>query len=417
MAALPVELLYGLYLGILTGIVPALVAFGLGFIFKYVTGVTLPGLGVVVLGVAIAGVNGGLLALNDSTLTNSESRFRLTVALIVVLMLTLYAHSQGDKLGSTVPRRFSLRALTERTLSADVVELVGGRGQVRVTVTGDIADIEGFPAVPADLREAIRNDSWTFPADIPLVELEARVADRLRTDYDLEDVSVRLDERARATVAAAPPIGALSKRVPPRMRAVSISALVPTGLARGDEVTVTIDETACDGTVLSVTTSGDVPSVRTDAGVGGSTTPATDGGADAESPGATPRQVTPTAIGGECRVTLAVDRADAETLLGSSVDRLVVRSRGVRREFELVSLLRRAGNRFEEYVVGEDAPLADTTLGESNVRDVYGVVALAIRHGGHWTIAPRGSQQIVAGDELLVVGPRDALAQFREVVT
>ena len=47
--SLPIEILFGIYLGILTGIIPALVAGVLGFIFKYFTGVTIPGLGVVVL--------------------------------------------------------------------------------------------------------------------------------------------------------------------------------------------------------------------------------------------------------------------------------------------------------------------------------------------------------------------------------
>ncbi|MFT4891740.1 MAG: hypothetical protein ACI9YT_002675 [Halobacteriales archaeon] len=71
MAALPIEVLYGIYPGLLTGIIPALVAGGLGFAFRYVTGVTLPGLGVVALAVAIAGVNGGLLGLLEEDVASS----------------------------------------------------------------------------------------------------------------------------------------------------------------------------------------------------------------------------------------------------------------------------------------------------------------------------------------------------------
>ncbi len=85
----------------------------LGFLFKYVTGVTIPGLGVVVLSLAIAGANGGLMALNDPTIVGSGERF--VVAIVVVLMLSLYAHSQGDKLGASVPRRLNLRNPTART--------------------------------------------------------------------------------------------------------------------------------------------------------------------------------------------------------------------------------------------------------------------------------------------------------------
>jgi len=43
--SLPVEIVFGIYLGIITGIVPALVAGVLGFVFKYVTDVTIPGSG------------------------------------------------------------------------------------------------------------------------------------------------------------------------------------------------------------------------------------------------------------------------------------------------------------------------------------------------------------------------------------
>ena len=159
MAALPIEILYGLYLGALIGVVPILVAWVLGFGFKYVTGVSIPGLGVVVLAVAIAGANGGLLALNDPALTASGSQVRLTVALVVVLMGSLWAHGVGDRLGASLPRRLTLRQMAERTLSADVIERVGGRGRVRVTVAGEVGDIEGYPPLPADLRAAIRDGS------------------------------------------------------------------------------------------------------------------------------------------------------------------------------------------------------------------------------------------------------------------
>ena len=141
--ALPFDILLGIYLGVLTGIIPALIAGTLGFVFKYFTNVTIPGLGVVVLALGIAGVNGGLMALNDENIHASENAVAMLTAIIVVLMLALYAHSQGDKLGANAPRRLSLRSLRDRTLNTDVVELVGGRNQVRITVSGEVGDIEG----------------------------------------------------------------------------------------------------------------------------------------------------------------------------------------------------------------------------------------------------------------------------------
>ncbi|RDZ63414.1 potassium transporter TrkA [Haloferax sp. Atlit-12N] len=403
MASLPVEVVYGLYFGVLTGLVPAAVAWLLGFGFRYVTGVTVPGLAVVVLSVAIAGASGGLMALADPTITQSESQVRLTVALLVVLMGALYAHNRGDAFANDIPRKMSLRKLTERSLSTDVVELVGGRGQVSVTVTGEVGDIEGYPPVPLDIRTSIRNGEWTFPADIPLVELESRFSDRLQNEFDLAAVEVRLDERARASVSAAAPVGGLSKRLPAGKRAVSVTALVPTGLARGDEVVVVTDGGTVSANVAGVESVVETPSE-----------PDEDDADDADAPKAAPRA--PTAVGGEGRVTLAIDRGKVESLLGSDVERFVVTSRGVRREFELVSLLRRAGKRFSRLSVGAEGPLDGVTLRDAGVRDTYGVAVLAVRHGGNWTIAPRGDQAVSAGDTLYAVGSRSDLTAFEGAV-
>jgi hypothetical protein len=431
--SLPVEIVFGIYLGIITGILPALVSGVLGFVFKYVTGVTIPGLGVVVLALAIAGINGGLLALNDQTIRSSERAPAILTAIVVILMISLYAHAQGDKLGATVPKRLSLKQLRDRTLSTDVVELVGGRGRVTVDVAGEVNDMEGYPPLPAETRRAIVDGEWTFPADLPLVELEDRFAERLRTELDLADVAVRIDERANATVAAAPPTGALSKRVPQGKRAVSVPALVPTGVARGDVVRVLASGLSVDGTVLAARTSGkpepgaakptdggaqpegDLPGTeRNDAEPRGDGDARTDGGgASADAPPTPPASSAPTTTGGEGRVTVAVDRSEATALLGAGRGRVLVLSRGTRREYELTTLLRRAGKRFRKVSVVPGGPLDGHTIGEVSVRETYDVAVLAARHD-EWTIAPSGSQLLSAGDELFVVGGRDALDRFTE---
>ncbi|ELZ32717.1 potassium transporter TrkA [Halorubrum terrestre] len=418
--SLPVEIVFGVYLGVITGIVPALVAGTLGFVFKYVTDVTIPGLGVVVLSLAIAGVNGGLLALNDETIRSSERAPAILTAIVVVLMLSMYAHAQGDRLGASVPKRISLRQLRDRTLSTDVIELVGGRGRVSVEVAGEVNDMEGYPPLPADTRRAILDGDWTFPADLPLAELEDRFAERLQTELDLADVAVRIDERARATVAAAPPTGALSKRVPAGKRAVSVSALVPTGIARGDVVRVITPDLDAEGAVIAARSSG-----KPEPGAAAAAKPApagddpdpdedarTDGGE--ETVAAPPAATAPTTTGGEGRVTLALDRSEATALLRADRGRVLVLSRGTRREYELTALLRRAGKRFRRVSVVAGGPLDGHTIGEAEVREAYDVAVLAARHES-WTIAPDGSQSLSAGDDLFVVGSRDALDRFAEV--
>ncbi|WP_224268216.1 potassium channel family protein [Haloprofundus salinisoli] len=409
--SIPVEILRGLYLGVLTGIIPALVSAGLGFVFKYFTGVSIPGFGVVVFALAIAGANGGLLALGDASLTDGQHGVALTVAILVVLMLSLYAHAQGDKLGGTLPKRITFKSLRERTLSGEVVELVGGRRRVTVTVAGEVDDIEGYPPLPPALRTELREGEWEFPADVPLSELETRLAERLRTDYGLAEATVSLDERARATLAAAPPVGSLSKRLSPGQRAVSVETLVPTGVARGESVTLRTADRSVDGTVVAVRAAEPTAS--------SSPTPDTDDDAesdeseDEEKPTVAP--AAPVAAGGEGRLTVAVDRPGAEALLSADAPQVVVRSRGTRREFELTRLLRQAGRRVQRLSIRADSALDGTTLGDASVRDAYDVAVLAVRRD-RWRFAPRGDTRLAAGDELFVVGSPAALASLEEVV-
>ena len=411
MTALPFDILLGVYLGVLTGIIPALVSGVLGFLFKYVTDVSIPGLGVVVLALAIAGINGGLLALNDPTIRSSENAASILTAIVVVLMLALYAHAQGDKLGASAPKRLTIKSLRDRTLNTDVIELVGGRNQVRLTVLGEVSDIEGYPPLTAALRQEIGDGEWTFPADLPIAELESRFADRLQSEFDLADVTVSLDEAARARVAAAPPMGSTSRRVPAGKRAVSLSALVPSGIARGESVRIVTPETTVAGTVIAARSG--APTTATDSSPSpADDTLATDGGEEPP----VPLPAAATTTGGEGRITVAVSRADATTLLSVTDPQVVVRSRGTRREFELVSLLRRSGIKFRKVTVAADGPLDGHTIGEVGVRDRYNVLVLAANHE-NWQVAPRGDQPLSAGDTLYVIGTSESLTRFAEAAT
>lgn len=414
---LPIDILRGIYLGLLAGILPAMVAFGFGFLFRYVTGLSIPAFGVVVLGVALAGVNGGLMAFTDTSITQNTNSTVLITALVVVLLLALYAHGIGDHLGATLPRRLSLSTLREQTLNTDVVELVGARGQVRPRVVGQVRDMEGYPPLPASVRETVRSVDWTFPADLALSDLEDRFEDRLRSEFDLQEVDVTIDDQARASVVAAPPASGVSRRVPSGKRAVSVDALVPTGVARGDEVILFTTDGPVEGTVVSAKT-GEKPKPTETAKQGNASSDGvatTDGGTDAESTPA-PAPLAPTTAGGFGRVTVAVDRPQAELLLGATDVTIVVTARGTRREYELVALLRRTGQRMRRVTIRADGPLDGTTIGEADVREAYGVAILAVRHDDEWHVAPRGGASLAGGDELFVAGTRSDLAAFQGAV-
>jgi hypothetical protein len=392
--SLPEQLFLGVYLGVLTGILPGVVAWALGFIFKYFTRVTIPALGVMAVAVALAGVQGGLLGLLD------VEGVTQVVAVLVVMMIAMYCHSRGDRMGAEFPHRVTLRGIKDRTLSADVVKRVGKFGQVRLEVD-EVVEMEGYAPVSDDTKRRIEEGDWTFPAHLSVAELESRLAATLVDEFDLADVSVTLDEQGRARIVAAPQVGGLSRRVPRDGRAVSLDVLVPSGVALGDEVDVDVGEKTVRGTVVSARSGGK----------DGDDDPKKDLQPSEDAPEV---RSAPTTTGGEGRLTVAVGGADVNAVLDGEPRRVLVRSRGSRREYELISLLRSAGKVFDTVEVRNVEEGA--TVGSIDVRGTYGVVVLAIRRDGSRTLAPRGDDGVREGDSLFVVGERSDIEVFKGAV-
>lgn len=418
MPSLPAEILFGIYLGLLVGTIPALVAWGLGFTFKYITGVSVPGFGVMILAVALAGVNGGLLALADPAISTDPNAPSIITAIVVVSMLALYAHSRGDAMAVDFPRRLSLEQLRNQTISRDLANLVSGGDEVKVSVVGEVTDMEGYPPLGEELRAALRTAEFTFPADLRLEELEERMAERLRMEYDLGDVSVTVDNRGRATVAAAPAFSGLSKRITDGRHAVSVTGLIPTGLAREDEVTIITPDAQVRGTVLSAKSntqsSGDAEIQQSARTV--SNEDATKDANDDEETEEPPAVRAPTTDGGEGRLTVAVTRTDVQPLLRADEVKIVVESRGRRREFEAVSMLRRADKRFRRLAIPEHSTIAGSTLAALTGGDHEDVSILAVRKSNGWLVGPESQTRLGAGDEVFAVGSRDSLNRFEQGV-
>lgn len=387
----------GLYVGVLTGVFTGFLAFLLAFGFKYVAGVKLSDRMALLIGLSIAGLQGGLLGL----LKEPEQLRSPTVlsALLLVLMMTLFAHKKGTDLGEHLPRGVWARALWQRTLSSEAVERIGRFGQVRVRVSGEVGDVDGYPPLPERLRADIQSETWTFPADLPLSELETRLHDRLRTAYDLAAVRVAIDAQGRATVSAAPPLGGLSRRVPSDKRAVSVEATLPAGLARGDSVDLQVAEEWLSADVLSVRPGGEEGADEDDSG-------------DESEPAAVRRR----REGGAGRVTVAVAPTRAGNVVERGVDGLLANARGRGSEFELVSVLRRGGERFRKLTVREASGVDGARLADLDLRSAHGVDVLAIGRGAEWTVAPGGSATLAGGDELFAVGPKAGLTAVEALV-
>lgn len=411
MALVPLsEVFVGLYLGLLAGLFPAFIAFVLGFLFKYLTDVTVPGFGVVVLGGALAGISGGLLGLVDPSLSQGWTGI---VAVIVILMLCLWAHAQGDKLAANTPRRLGLAALEGDRVSENLADIVDAYGQLRIRPIGEIQDLEGYPPLPEDVRATLAAESWRFPAKLPRAELEVRLEERLITDHDLAEVSVEIDRKGHAEIAAAAAGAGLSRRVPAGKRAVSVETLLPTGLARGDVATLHLDEGEVTGPVVSARTgpADEAPRETTPdpAPTADESAPPPPAGGEVEQP---PAPRAPTTRGGEGQVTVAVTVDEARRVLSTEEATMHVESQGKQREYQALQVLKAAGNRFRKVRIPDGSPLAGRTLGTARIRDTYGVAVLAVRRPTERVLAPTGATVLDAGDVLTVVGPPEGLDRF-----
>jgi len=235
------------------------------------------------------------------------------------------------------------------------------------------------------------------------------LAEKLLTDHPISEVVVSVTADGLAEISAAPETASLSRRVPSGMRAVSISTLLPTGLAIGDRVSVSLSQGDVVGTVVSAKTTGDAPTVGTQE----ASTPQTDGGTEPPSESPPQRQTTD---GGYGSVTVALPDKQAKQVIQESFAKVTVLSRGKGREYETLSVLR-AGNAYLQLVtIGMDSTLDGSTVGTVLSETDRPVGLLAIRRKTQRIIAPPDSTALHAGDELVVAGKPTAVRQFREVV-
>ena len=124
----------------------------------------------------------------------------------------------------------------------------------------------------------------------------------------------------------------------------------------------------------------------------------------------------PTTSGGDGRVTVAVPGPRAVDLLSVDRGRVLVRPRGSRREFELLSTLRRSAVQIARVTVRADGPLAGSTIADVSAQPEGRVLVGAMRSvrgtapRRHWAISPSPTTTVTAGDELFVIGRRSDLA-------
>ncbi|MHC3439435.1 hypothetical protein ACYJ1Y_15435 [Natrialbaceae archaeon A-gly3] len=286
---------------------------------------------------------------------------RIGTAATVVGLAAVYAGNQGWEIATEIPRA-SVPIERGRPLSADAIDAIDTAGQVTVTASGDLRELEGYPPLPPELRRELENGRWRLPADLPLEELARRLEARLRTEYRLAGVSVSVDPQGRASITAAPPRTGVDDSVPAGCRAVTLTAMCPAGLARGDAVLVHTDDSTVEGTVVSAHTLGASDTF---------TEPGDDGDelvAETDDPYRRPRLGVDGGVG---RVTVTVPTMHVAPLLERERVRLIVPSSGTNADIEAVSALERTDTSIREVEI--DAEIA------SQVRTSDDAAILAVR--------------------------------------
>ncbi|WP_440772032.1 hypothetical protein [Natronorubrum sp. DTA28] len=403
----PVEILTGVSVALLFGTVCAAVVGCATVVIGYVADEPVPSVVGGVATVAITGVGLYAAAVVDS----STIQPGLLLGVGLSFVLGLYATSWGRQLAVDLPRTTAGSSERTQPLAADAIDAVDAMGQVTIRSSGGVREFEGYPPLGPELRATLEDGAWRLPADCPLSELETRLEDRLRTSYGFEAVSVSVDGRGRATITAAPPANSVAKRVPEGWRAVSTRALLPTGLAPGDDVLVATESTTVSGTVLSAT----VAPVADGGYTSPNTAPHDDGPGDTRSKSGS-GSLSPDAVtaGGDGYVTVAVPTTDADVLLEGEQARIVVRPSGSTHEFDAISLLERDGTAIRQKTVTD--AVRNTVSDKESDLDVF-----ATRNGEpsgsepaaeyEWRFEPDsdaleiGSEVFLLGSDVAAFGP------------
>ncbi|QSX00936.1 hypothetical protein [Haloterrigena alkaliphila] len=391
----PIELLTGVSFGLSFGVVTAVLVGCVSFAASALVGARLPSIAG---GVVTVAVTAGTLSAAD-VLDASSVQPGLLLALGVGFVLGLYATSWGVQFADALPRLAVGTVERTRPLSADAIDAVDAIGQITIRSSGGVREFEGYPPLDPELRAALEDGAWRLPADLPLSELEARLEDRLRTTDDFEAVSVAVDGRGRATITAAPPANGVAGQVPEGWRAVSVRALLPTGLCTGDDVLAVTGSTTVAGTVLSTNDAPVADGGRIDAGVAGADAAAD--GTDTFGPDFGP---TAPSRGGEGQVTVAVPTTDAETLLEARRVRIAVTPGETTHEFDAVSVLERDGTAIRKATLTEPILAAiDNDVTDLEIFALRGADAPDSTVEGEWQFDP-DAEAVAVGAEAFLLG-------------
>jgi hypothetical protein len=345
--------------------------------------------------------------------------FDAVVFNVVAIGVAVFAAPLGRRVGD--------RAATDvfavagsRAVDAEVSRLVRTVGRVtavRLPDAEDIADTEGYDAVPAAVKEEMGGKTLLFPNRLTVAELHDRLVTRLKDDYRVGYVDVELTERGVVDYLA---VGSRAAGIGPTLGHGTVAVSV-----RGDPA-----ETASPGDVVQVwRPGGGRDDGADDAGPGtngrGSDAGSGDGERDGPADSSERERDGSTATGrpperlltGELRATngdvatLVVDDADAALVDATTDYRLVSLPAEPRADREFASLLRAADETMAVLSVPEGSALVGRPLGTLDV-----TVVAARPASGPSVVLPGLSRTVEAGATLYVVARPEVVRRLEAQV-
>jgi hypothetical protein len=349
---------------------------------------------------------------------------------VVAIGVAVFAAPLGRRVGD--------RAATDvfavagsRAVDAEVSRLVRTVGRVtavRLPDAEDIADTEGYDAVPAAVKEEMGGKTLLFPNRLTVAELHDRLVTRLKDDYRVGYVDVELTERGVVDYLA---VGSRAAGIGPTLGHGTVAVSVradPAGTASpGDVVQVWRpgggrDDGADDagaGTNGRGSDAGSGDGERD--GPADSSERERDGPADSsererDGPAATGRPPE-RLLTGELRATngdvatLVVDDADAALVDATTDYRLVSLPAEPRADREFASLLRAADETMAVLSVPEGSALVGRALGTLDV-----TVVAARPASGPSVVLPGLSRTVEAGATLYVVARPEVVRRLEAQV-
>ncbi|GAA0310775.1 potassium transporter TrkA [Halarchaeum salinum] len=311
-----------------------------------------------------AGVAGVALYLNTKTAFASVVANQAAVFDPGEIVFNLAAFAVAVALGAPGARggdRLAVEAfafLGTREVDGEVGQLVKVVGRVvAVEIPDEIDDVDGYDPVAEETKEKMANKTLLFPRGLTVADLEARVAARLREDYDVGYVDIDLD--ANGTVkyfAVGTRLAGIGPTLGPGMGAVAVRADPPNDAGPGDVVQVW----RTDPTPERVAT-GELRGVADDV------------------------------------ATLALDAADAERIAGGDY-RLLTLPNDPSADRQFASVLRGADETMATVTVREGSALADGTVG-----DIKTIVAAVRPADGSIDPIPSRARPLAVGDVLYLV--------------